>query len=266
MSENSAPTIRVATYNVHGCVGTDGERSEARIAEVIAELKVDIVGLQELDLSRARSAGIDQAGVIAEGLGLHWHFHAAMRQGDEHYGHAILSRHPLELRRAVCLPGAAPFFCREERAAIGMNVKTDLGPVHVINTHFGLGLRERRLQAELLTSADWIDQAEGGAPLVLLGDFNSLPGSRPHRTFSRRLRDVRALVRSQWVGRTFPTVFPLFAVDHIFVNAALHPLSVQVHRSVLSRVASDHFPLVAELAVVEKIRPGRRASPNKDWR
>ncbi|MBA3544126.1 MAG: endonuclease/exonuclease/phosphatase family protein [Chthoniobacterales bacterium] len=266
MSENSAPTIRVATYNVHGCVGTDGERSETRIAEVIAALEVDIVGLQELDLSRARSAGIDQAGVIAEQLGWHRHFHAAMRQGEEHYGHAILSRHPLELRRAVCLPGVAPFFCREERAAIGMDVATDSGVIHVINTHLGLGLRERRLQAELLTSADWIDHAEGGAPLILLGDFNSLPGSRPHRTFSRSLRDVRALVEPRRGWRTFPTAFPVFAVDHIFVNAALHPLSVNVHRSALSRVASDHFPLVAELTIVEKIQPRARAAPNQDWR
>lgn len=250
MSENSASTIRVATYNVHGCVGTDRERSETRIAQVIAELKVDIVGLQELDLSRTRSAGIDQAGVIAEQLGWHRHFQPAMQRGDEHYGHAILSRHPLELRRAACLPGVAPFFCREERAAIGMDVSTDFGVVHVINTHLGLGWRERRLQAELLTSADWIDQTEGGTPLILLGDFNSLPGSGPHRTMSRRLRDVRGLIQPQRAWRTFPTAFPVFAVDHIFVNAALRPISVRVARTALSRVASDHFPLVAELTVL----------------
>ena len=249
MPETSASTIRVATYNVHGCVGMDRQRSEARIAEVIAALEVDIVGLQELDLSRKRSAGVDQAGRIAEHLGWNRHFHAAMRRGDEHYGHAILSRHPLTLRRADCLPGLAPFFCREERAAIGMDVATDAGVVHVINTHLGLGRRERRLQAELLTSADWLDDNSGGVPLILLGDFNSLPGSRPHRTLSNRLRDVRSLVRSAGSLRTFPTSFPVFAVDHIFVNAAFHPVQVAVHRTNLSRIASDHFPLVAELRV-----------------
>ena len=249
MSKTPASTIRVATYNVHGCVGMDRRRSEARIAEVIAGLKVDVVGLQELDLSRERSAGIDQAGVIAEELGWHRHFHAAMRRGDEHYGHAILSRHPLTLRRADCLPGIAPFFCREERAALGMDVATDAGVVHVINTHLGLGRRERRSQAELLTSADWIDVTTEGAPLILLGDFNSLPGSRPYRALSRRLRDVRRLVQPARAWRTFPTSFPVLAVDHIFVNAALQPVSVAVHRTALSRIASDHFPLVAELTM-----------------
>ncbi len=249
MSETSASIIRVATYNVHGCLGTDGQRSEGRIAEVIAGLEVDIVGLQELDLSRKRSGGVDQAGIIAKRLGWHGHFHAALRRGDEHYGHAILSRHPLTLRRAICLPGIAPFFCREERAAVGTDVATDAGVIQVINTHLGLGRRERRLQAELLASADWLDDDSGGAPLILLGDFNSLPGSRPHRTLSRRLRDVREMVRSPHSLRTFPTSFPVFAVDHIFVNATLRPLKVAVHRTALSRVASDHFPLVAELAV-----------------
>ena len=257
MSEIEAK-LRVATYNVHGCIGTDGQRSEGRIAEVIASLEVDVVGLQELDLSRKRSAGVDQAGAIAEKLGWHRHFHAAMRRGDEHYGHAIISRHPLTLRRAECLPGDGSFFCREQRAAVAMDVLTEFGAVHVINTHLGLGRGERRLQAELLTSADWLAARDEEAPLILLGDFNSLPGSGPHRLLSRHLRDVRQLVRPRRAHRTFPTAFPAFAVDHIFVNAALHPVSVSVHRTAMARVASDHFPLVAEL-IIQK--PERTRSP-----
>ena len=247
MSETPAAKLRVATYNVHGCVGTDRQRSEARIAEVIAELSVDVIGIQEVDLNRQRSGGVDQAGMIAAQLGWHRHFHAAVRRGDEHYGHAILSRHPLTLRRAACLPGVAPFFCRQERAAIGMDVMTEFGLVHVINTHLGLGRRERKEQAELLTSADWLDASTGGTPLILLGDFNSLPGSRPHWLISRHLRDVRQLIKPKRSWPTFPTSFPTLAVDHIFVNAALQPVSVAVHRTSISRLASDHFPLVAEL-------------------
>lgn len=247
MSEKAAPIIRVATYNVHGCVGTDGRRSESRIAQVVAELAVDVVGLQELDLRRPRSGRVDQAGAIAAELGWHRHFQVAMERGEEHYGHAILSRYPLTLQRAQCLPGLAPFFCRETRAAVAIEVTMEFGPVHVINTHLGLGWRERQLQAELLTSADWFAASTGGAPLILLGDLNSLPGSKPHRLLSRHLHDVRQLVNSSRKLRTFPTAFPVLAVDHIFVNAALQPLRVAVHRSAAARVASDHFPLVAEL-------------------
>jgi endonuclease/exonuclease/phosphatase family metal-dependent hydrolase len=41
----------------------------------------------------------------------------------------------------------------------------------------------------------------------------------------------------------------LLAVDHIFVNRAIKPLSVTAHRSPLARIASDHFPLMAEFAL-----------------
>ena len=76
-------------------MGMDRQRSEARIAEVIAEMSVDIVALQELDLGRRRSAGADQTKMIAEQLGWYSHFHPAMRRDDEHYGNAILSRYQL---------------------------------------------------------------------------------------------------------------------------------------------------------------------------
>src|SRR6266480_1450756 len=167
----------------------DRQRSEVRIAEVITELSLDIVGLQELDFGRRRSAGVDQTRIIAEQLGWHSHFHPAMRRNDEHYGNGILSRYQLSLRRTVELPGRPPFFCRENRAAIEVEIGTNLGKVHIINTHLGLGWRERFVQAQLFTSAEWRAAIAGDTPLILLGDFNSLPGSRPYRTLNRHLRD-----------------------------------------------------------------------------
>ncbi len=242
-------TLRVATYNVHGCFGMDRQRSEKRVADVIAESGADIVGLQELDLSRRRSGGVDQAALIAEQLGWHRYFHPAMRAGDEHFGDAVVSRFPLSLRRAIELPGPAPFYCREKRAAIAIDAETSLGLVRIVNTHFGLGWRERLQQARLLVSAEWLDSSPE-IPLILMGDLNSLPGSRPYRAVSQHLRDVRNLVLPVQACRTFPTFFPLLAVDHIFINSGLHTLGVNVHRSPLSRVASDHFPLIAELVRV----------------
>jgi endonuclease/exonuclease/phosphatase family metal-dependent hydrolase len=245
----SGTKLCVTTYNVHGCTGTDRQRSELRIADVIAETSADIVALQELDLGRRRSAGVDQTKMIAERLGYYSYFHPAMRRENEHYGNAILSRYRLSFRSAIELPGRAPFFCRENRAAIEVKVETDLGKIHVINTHLGLGWRERSVQAQLFTNAEWRAAFAGDTPLVLLGDFNSLPGSRPYRTINRHLRDVRTLIQSTTLIRTFPTRFPVLGVDHIFVNGALQPLSVTVHRSPLARIASDHFPLVAEFVL-----------------
>jgi endonuclease/exonuclease/phosphatase family metal-dependent hydrolase len=245
----SGAKLRVATYNVHGCMGMDRQRSEARIAEVIAEMSVDIVALQELDLGRRRSAGADQTKMIAEQLGWYSHFHPAMRRNGEHYGNAIISRYQLTFRRGVELPGRPPFFCRENRAAIEVNIETNLGKIHIINTHLGLGWRERLLQAQLFTSAEWRAAIAGDTPLILLGDFNSLRDSRPYRTINRHLRDVREFIQATGPIRTFPTRLPMLAVDHIFINGAVQPLSLTVHRSPLARIASDHFPLIAEFVL-----------------
>jgi len=245
----SGAKLRVATYNVHGCTGIDRQRSEARIAEVIAEMSVDVVALQELDFGRRRSAGADQTKMIAEQLGWHSYFHPAMRRDDEHYGNAILSRYRLSFRRAVELPGRPPFYCKENRATIEVEIETNLGKVHIINTHLGLGWRERFVQAQLFTTAEWRATIASDIPVILLGDFNSLRGSRPHRTLNRHLRDVRELIQPTPPIRTFPTRFPVLAVDHIFVNASVEPMSLTVHRSRLARIASDHFPLMAEFAL-----------------
>jgi len=246
-SEPTGQQLRVATYNVHGCVGVDGQRSESRIAEVIASMSADVVGLQELDLGRARSAHVDQAATIARQLGWKYHFHPAMRSGDEQYGNAIVSRFPIALKCATGMPGAPPWYCREQRSAIWIQAETDLGPVHIINSHFGLGYTERSLQAKLLIGSAWLGSVPADEPAILLGDFNSVRTSRAYRLISTHLRDVRTLVRLPGAFRTFPTRLPTLAVDHIFVNSALCPTHLKVHRTPLARLASDHFPLFCEL-------------------
>lgn len=248
-NELSRRRLRVATYNVHGCVGMDGQRSEGRIAEVIASMSADIVGLQELDLGRARSAHVDQPALIARQVGWKYHFHPAMRSGDEQYGNAIVSRFPIALKRAAEMPGTAPWYCREQRSAIWIHTETDLGPVHIINSHFGLGYSERSLQAELLMGPAWLGSVPPDEPAILLGDFNSVRTSRAYRLIGAHLRDVRTLVRARGAFRTFPTRLPSLAVDHIFVNSALFPTHLNVHRTPLARLASDHFPLVCELTL-----------------
>lgn len=245
MNAEASPRLRVATYNVHGCVGTDRQRSEKRIAEVIASMSADVVGLQEIDCERTRSASIDQAAAIAQELGWHHHFHPAMQQADGGFGDAIISRYPLAVKRSVELPGSAPWYCRETRGAACVTVQSELGAIDVVNTHLGLGRRERLLQAEFLTSDEWVNPAD--APIVLLGDFNSLGWSRPFRLLGRKLRNTRALLPGTQRLATFPTALPLVALDHVFVNAALEPISAKVHRTPLARVASDHFPLVVDL-------------------
>ena len=55
-------TLRVATYNVHACVGTDGRHDPDRVAAVIAEVNADIVALQEFTYPARRGDRNQNAG------------------------------------------------------------------------------------------------------------------------------------------------------------------------------------------------------------
>jgi endonuclease/exonuclease/phosphatase family metal-dependent hydrolase len=92
--------MRLVTYNVHSCVGTDGKLDIPRVAAVIAALEADIVCLQELDVGRARTGGVDQARAIAELVKMHSRFHPAMFVREEQYGDAILTALPNRVVKA----------------------------------------------------------------------------------------------------------------------------------------------------------------------
>ena len=109
---------RILTYNVHRCLGTDGRLSPERIADVIAAYEPDVVALQELDVGRLRSGGVDQAHAIARALGMHVHFHASLRVLEEQYGNAILTHRPSQLVKAEALPGWARRPSLEPRVAL----------------------------------------------------------------------------------------------------------------------------------------------------
>ena len=42
--------LTIATYNIHGAVGSDGRFAPARVARVLREINADIIALQEVPL------------------------------------------------------------------------------------------------------------------------------------------------------------------------------------------------------------------------
>ncbi|MCF4124174.1 endonuclease/exonuclease/phosphatase family protein [Methylobacterium sp. SyP6R] len=242
--------LRVLTYNVRRCLGADGRLAPERIAAVIAACRPDVVALQELDVGRARSGGIDQAEVIAGHLGMRSHFHPAMRVREELYGDAILTSLPSRLVRANGLPGRDG--C-EPRGALWVAVTAGDAEVQVVTTHFGLGRHERRAQAEALLGPAFLGDPACRDPVVLLGDFNALPGSHVHRRLAARLPDAHG--KRVWMRPTFPARLPLLRIDHVFVSRGVAVRQVSPLGGRLARVASDHLPLVADLDLAPALGP-----------
>lgn len=230
----SKPLI-VATWNIHGAVGTDGRYAPERIVDVLREIGADIVALQEVasaqahenflrDLEHATGYGI-VAGLLRQ------------RHGSD-FGNAVLSRYPVTSVRHLDLAVGA----HEPRGAL--DVCIDVGstvPLRVIATHLGLHPGERREQVRRIVAAVERDSPH---PTLLMGDLNEwYLWGRPLRWLHAHFRETPA------APRTFPARRPLFALDRIWVSPTGSVRRLDRHHTPLACVASDHLPLVAELVI-----------------
>jgi endonuclease/exonuclease/phosphatase family metal-dependent hydrolase len=247
----SKRALRVLTYNIHGCRGTDGRLAPGRIIDVIRKAAPDVIALQEIDAGRARSGHLDQAQVIAEALGMAFHFHPALQHVEEQYGDAILSRLPLRLVKAGPLPMPHNRPLLEPRGAVWAAI--DLGggvELQVINTHLGLLPQERVMQAEALLGLGWLQHPDcRGRPAVLLGDFNAWPRSRAYELMASHLRDAQRSLPGRRPRATFPARWPMLRIDHVFVGGDVAVRAAEVRRGAGERLASDHLPLIVDLLI-----------------
>jgi len=241
---------RIVTYNVHRCVGNDRRLNVARIAEVLAKLRPDIVALQELDVGRARTGHVDQAHEIAKRLDMACHFHAALTVEEERYGDAILTCYPERLVQVGPLPGYDRIRALEPRGALWVEVEIDGKPVQVINTHLGLVPREQQIQAAWLAGPAWLGHPLCTGPQILLGDFNATGASLVYRTLTAKLAAARNLAKRRAPTSTFPSPLPVLRIDRLFVSPQVKVTDIFAPFDPLTRTASDHLPLVMDFELI----------------
>lgn len=227
----------VASYNIHQCVGMDRRRDARRIASVIRDLDCDAIGLQEVDSRAGPHAESRQLDYLAHATGMEALAGSTILRHDGDYGNALLTRRPvLAVRRHDI-----SFASREPRGALDVDLDVDGHRVRVIVTHLGLRPAERRYQVKLLLKL--LHPVEPGELVVALGDINEwLPIGRP-------LRWLHGLLGCPPSQRTFPTWLPLLALDRVWVRPRSALLGVQTHAGRIARIASDHYPLKATIAL-----------------
>jgi endonuclease/exonuclease/phosphatase family metal-dependent hydrolase len=184
---------------------------------------------------------------------MHAVFCPTITRGEEHYGHALLSRYPIEVVKRTRLPHDPNSWWQEPRSAIWARIIVNGRAVNVITTHLGLGPRERVLQVTALLGPDWIGGIPDDEPVLLCGDFNALPGSAPYKLTATRLRDVQIAGPGSRPLATFSSLQPMVRLDHIFMSRHFERHAVTVVRNAVTRVASDHLPLVADLKIATAV-------------
>lgn len=227
--------LSLASYNIHRCFGTDGHYMPERIAQVMDGLDADVLGLQEVDM-KLLVDGRTQLDYFAGTMGMHAVAGSNSKGRRGKFGNALLSRWPVrEVRRIDFTVGHF-----EPRGALDCDL--DLGGgrcLRVVVTHLGLNFGERRHQ--VITLLDALAEASDHVPTVIMGDFNEW---RPSRGALRRLD--RRFGNSR-MPRTFPSRLPLLPLDRFWVWPSAGLRRLAVYATPLTRIASDHLPLRAEV-------------------
>ena len=277
--------LRVMTYNIkHGQTNLECEQAprpspdcgldlQASI-DVMGAHGADIIGVQEVDRFWARSAFLDEPAEIAAGLGMAHHCYAANldHAPDSHsdvphqYGTAIVSRFPILDCRNTLLPRTAN---NEQRGLTLALINVRGVPLQFYNTHLHhTAAPDRGLQTEFI--GNFMDDAPAG-PKVLMGDFNAIPTAPEMAPIQARFLDA-------WQEAGLPTPDnpegftssadiegdPTRRIDYIFVSDQVTVASAYVPIDVHTRLAADHYPVVADIAlpgsevgVRQNLRPAR---------
>jgi endonuclease/exonuclease/phosphatase family metal-dependent hydrolase len=254
--------IRIATYNVHGCVGADSRFDLGRVAGVLDEVGADVMLLQEVGDHVGRQPTVDQAKALARAGGVEYAVGYTMPTGPWGYGNVVLVRGRVvqTVRFDLSVPG------REPRGCLRVDVHAAGHAFTVVCVHLGLAWGERRKQVEQLLGEQGVIALGASSPLVLGGDFNDWPPGPVTRFLGRHLVDA-AWPSLDFRG-TFPARLPFLRLDRLYARG-LDVADYHVHRTPLARVASDHLPVVADfeprVSMVESIGtewPPRTSDPS----
>ena len=271
--------LRIASYNIHSGTGRDGRLSLRRIVKVIREIDPDIISLQEVGDLKNAASGRRQFQALSRLTGLQF---VAGPTGPGYYGNAILSRIPArdqgqtilnyrnreprgmvhcELFWPNAVESASPADGPPElnqgskrslssRESAGGYGKSDEGSnkgyrIMVFSTHLGLNSKERWTQILRLIARIRRTQSERKGYYLLMGEFNIW------WPLSSQLRYLEKRLNGFWMrDHTFPSGFPFLSLDRFLRMKGIRFLKCGRHLSPLSREASDHLPLVAEIELL----------------
>jgi endonuclease/exonuclease/phosphatase family metal-dependent hydrolase len=232
-------TLRIVTYNIHRSRGMDRRTRPERVAEVLREVDADVVALQEVIGAGPGGSQIEEIGAA---LGMGWVMAATRQLRGHQFGNVVLSRFPIRTHSQHDLSWRA---C-EERCMQRVDVDVNGRILHVYNVHLGTALLERRHQARRL--ANVVSDRHISGPKIVLGDFNEWMRGLTTTLLTEKLKsvDLRKYMRRR---RTYPGLFPILHLDHIYYDGPLEIVHIHVLRTRLSLVASDHLPLIADVRI-----------------
>jgi endonuclease/exonuclease/phosphatase family metal-dependent hydrolase len=233
--------VRIATYNIHRSRGLDRRTRPDRIAKVLAGVGADIIALQEVVGPGPSGAG--HAAEIGAALGMGGILAPTREYRHHQYGNLVLSKFPVREHGQIDLSWKTSEPRNSQRIGIEVAAHRVL---QVYNVHLGTALFERRHQAPKLAS--WIHDTRVPGPKIVVGDFNEWGRGLVDDILASRLHSANLFPHLKR-RRTYPGFFPILHLDHIYFEGSIEIRRIELPRTRLALVASDHLPLVADIRV-----------------
>lgn len=235
--------LRVLSYNVHG------QRDDTRaLAAVVRELAPDVVIVQE---GPRRLFWRHRCAALADAFGL-----VLAAGGLPSLGNLLLVGLRVRVHDTWCLrypltPG------RHLRGAAFAACSVPGARFVVTGSHLATDPVERPAQARLWRTA----VAAATAPVIVGGDLNEGPGGPSWAIVAAGLTDAGAA----GAAPTFPCAGPRDRLDAIFVDPSIEVAGAEVVDTALTRRASDHLPVLADLVLPggDDAPPERAAGPRR---
>lgn len=244
--KNSASSVKIATYNVHGFDHSSFQIPICNIADFMQKNEVDILCMQEYKLHNLYNE--------QEIRSIFGYFEEETPKNDGHQISElkIFSKIPILSSGEIEIPNSS-------NGAVWADILlANKDTVRIINVHLQtsglkkgtyLGFFEttRRLTEnskirarQVLLIKQLIDSTK--CPIILAGDFNDLPSSFTFKTLRRDLNDS-FIQGGVGLAGTFPSKFPFMRIDNVLNSKHF---KCNYYRSHITDW-SDHNPIIAEL-------------------
>ncbi len=220
------------TFNIRHGRGLDGKVHLQRLADLIKQHNIQIIGLNEVDQRFSRRSNYeDQSKWLAEALQMDFRFGPSLSINGRKYGNTILSALPITSHQNHLFRLQLPI--AEPRSILETTIQVEDKQILVLASHFSiLPLLQQK-------QVSFCENYHTTYPTILMGDLNRQPTSSSYQKLTKKYRDCSFEKPSP----TYPANKPRSRIDYVFVSTHFEVIEANIIRTDVS----DHLPVKAKV-------------------
>lgn len=232
------PNLKIITLNVKG-----GNLGKQKVEEFLNKEKADIVLLQEDSGIKFNIENLSLNKVTSI-LSMYTHYRIVdnkiLVEGDRYENNAFITQTDLEIKGKIyriinCY--LQPFKFEKKLVKIDGDTAEDKQTLKYIIRKLIPTFKIHQTQSDIINDAI----AQSPYPIIVAGDFNSVPNSYEYYKVNEKLKDAFVEV-GKGSGTSFHDYkFPI-RIDYIFASESILPITYKVDRK---EKISDHYPVIA---------------------